>query len=227
MSGATVAIGAGVAAAGAGVSAYANNQALRKQDATAAQGILKQGALRQQAGAEVDKTIRDRATNNAANVTANERSLNEQYAAALQRANPVQSGAVSTVPGAGKRYAADVLAARGNVSKFGTDLASRTAAIDAPALTNQQTQLAMGDTATKLGLMNDTSVNQNALTEMQVKAIQANPWLLAGGAALQGAGEAYAGGAGAKGVSKYGKIPAGGTGIMADNGLTGSVAGLA
>lgn len=204
-----IAIGAGTAAAGAGVSAYANNQQLRKQDATAAQGIIKQNALRGQAGAVVDKTIQERATNNAANLEANKNTLNQQYAAALQRANPVQSGAVSSTPGAGKRYAADVLASRGDIGKYGTDLASRTAAIDAPVLTNQQTQLAMGDTATKLGLIHDTSANQGALTDLQVKAIQANPWLLAGGAALQGAGEAYAGSGTLNGKAKVAGKPAG------------------
>jgi hypothetical protein len=193
MSGATVAIGAGTAALGAGISSYAQNQALRKQDSAAAAGIVRQGALRQQANADVTKTITDRATNNAANLNDRKRALDEQYAAALQRAAPIQGGSIVSQPGGSKRYMAGVTGARTNVADFSRDLAARTAALDAPAATNLETQLRLGDTATKLGLLGDTSANEGNLTEMQVKAIQANPWLLAGGAALQGAGSAYAG----------------------------------
>jgi len=194
MSGATVAIGAGVAAAGAGATAYANNQALRKQDSAAAAGIMRQNLLRGQANADVTKTIQDRAVDNSANLNAAKNSLQSQYALALQRAMPTQKGSLSDQPGGSKRYAAGVNAARTGVGQFSNDLAARTAALDAPAVENLQTQLRLGDTATKLGLLGDTSANEGALTEMQVKAIQANPWLLAGGAALQGAGSAYASG---------------------------------
>jgi len=177
---------------------YAQNQALRKQDAAAARGIMAQNALRSQANADVTKTIQDRAVDNSANLNAAKNNLQSQYALALQRAMPTQKGSLSDQPGGSKRYAAGVNAARIGVGDFSNDLAARTAALDAPAAENLQTQLRLGDTATKLGLLGDTSANQGALTDLQVKAIQANPWLLGAGAVLQGAGSAYAGGAGGK-----------------------------
>lgn len=192
MSGTALAIGAGVSALGAGVSAYAQNQQLRKQDNIAAQGIINQGALRQQANSDVQKLIKNTGENNAANIARNQTTQEQEYAAALQRAAPTQGGALTTQPGASKAYAAAVNSARGNVAQFGSDLGKSTAATDAPQLTQIQTQEALGDTATKLGLLNDTSANQNRLMQIQASAVQANPWLQAGGGILQGAGTGYA-----------------------------------
>lgn len=186
-------IATGVAVVGSGIKMYASNQQLRKQDDLAAAGIRRQGMLRDQANADVSKTITDRAVNNDANLAANRTAEQQAYGAALQRALPVQGGAVNPVPGSSKRYAADVLASRADVGKFGQDLAGRTAAIDAPQLTNLQTQLAMGDTATKLGLLHDTSSNEENVNNMQVKAIQANPWLMTAGELMQAGGTAAAG----------------------------------
>jgi len=198
MTGEAVAIGAGVSALGAGVSAYANNQALKKQDSAAAAGIMAQNRLRAQAQQDVSTTIQKVAQDNSANISRNQTTQQQEYAAALQRAAPTQSGAITAQPGASKRYAADVATAQAGVAKYGSDLSASTAAIDAPQLTQMQTQQTLGDTATKLGLLSDTSANQNALTQMQVRAIQANPWMLAAGSAIQGAGQGYiAGNAGA------------------------------
>ena len=192
MSGTALAIGAGVSALGAGVSAYAQNQQLRKQDNIAAQGIINQGALRQQANSDVQKLIKNTGQNNAANIARNQTTQEQEYAAALQRAAPVQGAALTTQPGASKAYAADVMNARNNVAQYGSDLGKSTAATDAPQLTQIQTQEALGDTATKLGLLNDTSANQNRLMQIQAGAVQANPWLQAVGGILQGAGTGYA-----------------------------------
>ena len=192
MSGASVAIGAGVAAAGAGVDAYAQHQALNKQDQAAAAGIMRQNLLRNQAQADVAQNIKQ-AQQNPQNIAKNQAAEQATYASALQKAAPVQGAALTSQPGASAKYADAVMKARGDVADYGTGLAQRTAAIDAPQITNLQTQLGLGDTATKLGALSDTSGNLNNLTEMQVKAITANPWLLAAGKTLQGAGTAYAG----------------------------------
>jgi len=191
MTGEAVAVGAGVSALGAGVGAYANNQALKKQDAAAAAGLMRQRALQGQANADVQQGVIKTATNNNANLAKNREAEQEQYAAALQRAQPVQSGSISGAPGGSKRYAADVMAARSGVADYGAKLGASTAAIDAPSLTNMQTQEALGDTATKLGLLGDTSNSVNNLTKMNVNSIQANPWVLAAGQALMGAGQGY------------------------------------
>ncbi len=189
MSGLTIAISAGLAAAGAGTEAYANNQAAKQQDQIAAQGILKQAALKQQANADVSKNIQT-ASKNQTNVDTNQSALQEQYDAALNRGAPVQA-TQGAMPGGSKRFAADTTAALANNANYGRTIAGTAAAVGAPQLTNMETQAGLGSTATSLAGLNDTSNQQNALTQMQVNAVTANPWLLATGAALQGASKGY------------------------------------
>jgi len=185
MTWAAIGIGAGLAAAGAGTEAYANHQALTKQDQAAAAGIAAQQRLKNQAQATIAPTIQT-AKNNQQNINANQTALDSQYAAALSRAAPVQS-TVGALPGASKAYAADVARAQGQDASFGRNYASLTAAAGAPNLTNQQTQEQLGAAATTLGGLNQQSQNQNQLTQLQVQSIAANPWLLAIGSALGGA----------------------------------------
>jgi hypothetical protein len=231
MSGLTIAISAGLAAAGAGTEAYANNQQLRAQDRVAAQGLVQQGILKQQANADVQKNIQQAQGNQKA-VNTNQADLTAQYAAALQRAAPVQ-GTQGAMPGASKRYAADTTAAQQAALKYGTGLATTAAGVGAPQLTNEQTQQSLGDTATKLGGLSDQSAQQAALTNMQVQSIQANPWLLAAGAALQGASKGYGSYAGynnaaaqplGSGTAQVGGTA--GTGVVAGNANRYTLTGL-
>ena len=73
--------------------------------------------------------------------------------------------------------------------------------------------------------MSDTSNRQANLAKLREQAVQANPWLNAAGQFISGAGQGAASAYGS-GNSKYGKIPKGGAGIYADNGLTTSLAGV-
>lgn len=213
MTGLTIAISAGLAVAGAGTEAYANNQQLRSQDAAAARGMVQQGILKQQANADVQKNIQQAQGNQKA-LNTNQADLTSQYAAALQRAAPVQ-GTQGAMPGASKRYAADTTAAQQAAIKYGTGLATTAAAVGAPQLTNQQTQQGLGNTATQLGGLSDQSAQQAALTNLQVQSIQANPWLLAAGAALQGASKGYGSYAGyGKGAAPAGWSIGGQTGDL-------------
>ena len=134
MSGATLAISAGLAAAGAGVSAYSNNQNMRKQDRDAAAGIIKQGQLQRQGDADVQKNIAQ-AKNNAEMNAKNQQGQEAQYAAALQRARPTQDSSFTVAPGASSRYAADVGKAIQGNQQFGANQAKSLSITDAPMLT--------------------------------------------------------------------------------------------
>jgi hypothetical protein len=219
MTWAAIGISAGLAAAGAGTEAYANHQALTKQDQVAAAGIQAQQRLKQQAQQTIAPTIKS-AQNNQQNVQANQTSLDSQYAAALNRASPVQS-TVGALPGASKAYAQSVADAQAQNRTFGTNYANLTAAAGAPVLTNQQTQEQLGGAATQLGGIQQQSANQNQLTQMQVQAITANPWLLALGSALGGASKGYGSYAGYKGPSSVASnvSPNNGYGAVMDAGL--------
>jgi len=213
------ALAAGTAAAvGAGVQGYAQNQALRKQDRIAADSIRQQGQIQNQAQDVVRQTIQKNATEQQANLQQNQQKQQAQYLDALRRAAPVQNSSTPAVAGASKAYADAAASAQKDNVQFGRTLAGQTAAIDAPQLTQLQTQEGLGDAATQLGLINDTSNRQANLAKLREQAITANPWLNAAGQFISGAGSGLASGGGKKKAAT-----SGGAGIMADNGLGASL----
>lgn len=218
-------VGGAASAVGAGVSAYANNQALRKQDRIASDSIKAQAAQQSQADQVVKKTVQDTATNEQANLQANQQKQQNAYLEALQRAAPTQNASSPAVAGASKAYADATTKATADNATFGRTLASQMATTDAPQLTQLGTNLKLGDASTQLGLINDTSNRQANLAKLQEQAVTANPWLSAAGQFISGAGNGYASSAGGSNYSKYGKIPKGGVGVSADNGLATSLSG--
>jgi len=220
----TGALVAGAAsAAGAGVNAYAQNQALRRQDRIAADSIKQQGQNREQANQIVQRTIKDTATQQTENLAANKQKQQAQYLEALRRAAPTQNASQPNVAGASKAYADAAASAQQSDTQFGRTLADQMSTTDAPQLTQLQNNLQLGGASSELGLISDTSSRQANLARLQEQAVRANPWLSAAGDFLSGAGQGYGSSLGG-GASKYGKIPKSGAGVYADNGL-GSLAG--
>lgn len=212
----TVALAAGAASAvGAGVNAYAQNQALRKQDRIAANSIRQQAQIQSQSNDVVRSTVQKNATDQQQNLQANQQKQQAAYLDALRRAAPVQASSTPAVAGASKAYADAAASATKDNTAFGRTLATQTAKTDAPQLTALQTQQSLGDAATQLGMLNDTSSHEANLAKLQENAVTANPWLTAAGNFISGAGQGAASAYGAK------KKPAAatGSGIMADNGL--------
>lgn len=218
-------VGGGTAALGAGVSAYAQNQAMRRQDSAAANGIRQQQQDQSQADQVVKNTVQNTATNEQENLQANKQKQQNAYLSALQRAAPTQTNATPVVSGASKAYADAAASATKDNAQFGRTLADQMSTTDAPLLTAQNTALSLGDASTKLGIINDTSNRQANVAKLQEQAITANPWLQAAGQFISGAGQGYASGsAGKKRGATYGSGP--GQGIMADSGLGSSLGGM-
>lgn len=215
-----------LAAAGSATSAYANNQQLRRQDNVEANSIRQQGLLRDQANQVVQKTVKSTATDQQANLDANKKTQQAAYLAALQRAAPTQSTATPNVSGASKAYAQAASGATQENARFGRTLADQMSTTDAPLLTQQDTSLKLGDAATQLGLINDTSGREANLARLKAQAITANPWLAAAGSTLSGAASAYGARAGGSNYSKYGSTGKKGVGTMADNGLATNLSGI-
>lgn len=216
MSGAySAATAAALTIAGSAAEAYGNNQTLRKQDSIAAQGIRNQTALQTQAQQGVQKTIQKVGVDNAANDAQNQKIQQAQYMAALARAAPVQGSSLTTTPGASSRYAQQVVDAQAANKSFGAGQASLMARTTAPQLTQMQDQQNLGNEATQLGLLNDTSNSQANLTKLQAGSVQVNPWLLAASAALKGAGAGMSTYGGAKKVPGNGTLPDTSDGVAA------------
>ena len=200
-------VGVGISVVGTGVGLYSQNQAVRKQDKEAASNLIQQGQLRDKANADVQKNI-TQAKDNPANLARAQEDENAQYAAALQRAKPTGQDAAFTAPaGASSRYASDVNSAIKGNEAFGANQARSMSITDAPGITNLNTQLGLGDTATKIGLIGDQSNQLNALSQQRVASTTANPWLSTLGALMQGGGAAYAGGSLAKKKTSLSDVP--------------------
>lgn len=182
-------ISAALAAAGAATSGYAQSQQLKKQDEVAAQGIIKQGQIGQQAQADVGKNIKSASQSNA-DASAKQAQQLSQFRSALQQGQNVSNSAAPSVPGASKAFTA----AQG---RAGTSANDYVQALANSAATTQGTQLErvgeneqLGDTASKLGLLSSQSQQEQALTKLKVQSTQANPWLKSLGLLLSAAGAA-------------------------------------
>jgi hypothetical protein len=156
------------------------------QDNLAAQGIMRQGQLNSQANQKVsDLTAKIAGSNPQAAIDAQKAS----YMKALQSVAPAQ--AAPGLPGASKKYQAAEGIAGSNVQNYGDTQAGLMARTDAPTIQRLGDQVQIGDTAGGLGLLQNTSANQNAVTQMGIKSVAPNPWLQAVSGLAGAAGNAY------------------------------------
>lgn len=175
-------IAAGLSAAGSGAGMVASNNQLQKQDQIAAQGIARQSAINKQASGQVSDLTKKVAADDPTAIANN---LKAQYAAALQNNSTDTEPGVS---GGSKRYSEATQKANANVGAYGGQQAGLDAQVNAPTLQRLGDQEQIGATAGNLGLLQNQSNNQEALTQTEVKSVAANPWLSAIGGVLKGAG---------------------------------------
>lgn len=203
-------IGGLISAAGAGTQMVASNKKAKEQDRLAAQGIIEQGAKNQEAGKKVNKNIQDVA---AANPQAQAAARAQDYVSAIRRAQPTANVGLGAVQGANARYAEDVDAAKSTSMAQALDRAGTQAAVDAPAMLRQKEAEGRANTAQQIGMIGEDSKQLDYINRLRIANVKNNPWLMAAGSVLKGAGTGYAaGGAGGWGGGT-------GTGTMADNGL--------
>jgi len=159
MSGVFTAVAA-LTLAGTGATAYANNQNLRKQDSQTASSIIKQGALNSQATSDVNKVNAAIARSSPQDA---QKAQNAAYLKALQEAQPTQSGVNPGVKGASKRYGDASAASQQDVGNYARATASNLAATAAPQIQRIGEGNAIANTASNLGLLNDSSGAQAGL----------------------------------------------------------------
>jgi len=185
---------AALSAVGTGVSAYNQNQTMRKQDSQAASNLIKQQAINSQATQKVDQL-------NSAIAKSNPDDARKQqtaaYLEALNRAAPTQGTVTPATKGASKRFAQATAGAQQDVSDYARSTANNLAATAAPSLQRINEGNAIAGTASGLGLLNDQSNNQQGIFRTQLAGDANDPWLGALSGLLQGAGagaSTYAGG---------------------------------
>lgn len=169
-------IGAALAAASAATSAVANNQANKKQDQIAAEGIVKQGQLNKQAVANVDQTTKSVSQSNA-DAQAKQASTLQNFRQSLQQSNNISGSAEPGVPGASKAYKAAQTQATGSANAYVGNIAQSAATTEGTQLERVDEGNKLADTAGKLGLISGQSNEQNYLTQLKERAVQPNPWL--------------------------------------------------
>lgn len=183
------AIAAAISAAGAGVNAYSQNQTLRSQDQAAAAGIRNQEQLQRQGEATVNQNVQKMsAAQSQANVDAASAKQLAAYRAALSAGSTAPGASPTPVAGASGAYKARAAQAGGNASDFVNALAASGAKTEGTQLERVQEGQGMADTASKLGLLNTQSQGQDYLTQLKIRAQQANPWLTSAGILLGGTG---------------------------------------
>lgn len=168
-----------------GLSAYNQNQALKKQDAATAAGIRQNALLQQQANARVNQVVQQQAQSNPAQITADR---NAQYLDALRQNQQLAQQRLLR-SGLGQAYAQRAAANQGAENDYAQRMANLMAQADAPGLQRQQEAFNFGDLGTDIGVLNDQSRGNQFVTGLKVKGIQPNPLL---GALAQG-GQTYLG----------------------------------
>lgn len=179
-------------AGGAGLTGYAQNQALKKQDEETARGIMRSQELQRTANSRVGQEI---AKVKASNPDAERQTATNEYLAALKQNNLTNGGpALATPVGAvSGRFAQDVSSARAGAGADARGLAGTLASIDAPTLQRQREAQSQAGAASDLAELNRQAGADQFLTQLRTSAIQPNPWLMGAGQGLSSFGPAFAG----------------------------------
>lgn len=196
----TVYIAAALAAAGAATSSYAQSQQLKKQDSIAAQGIIKQGQLNNQANNDVKQNVATVAQSNAKTQAASAAQL-ASYQKALQAGTANANAADPNVPGASKAFGAEQAKSKGSAQDYVNAIANSAATTNGTQLERVGENQQMGQTAQDLSDLTRQSNEQSYVTKLQVQATKANPWLSGLGTALSAAGSFGGYGAGINAAS--------------------------
>jgi hypothetical protein len=150
--------------AAAGAQVYNQNQAIRRQDQQAAQGIQQQGRLQRQADERVGQEISQLEASNAEGERAQRLG---DYMDTLRR----NARAAENVQGYGERAAG---------------LLSR---IDAAGMQRQREGFGYGHLASDLGQIGRASAGDQFINDLRVRSIRRNPWVdMASGVAMSAAG---------------------------------------
>jgi len=196
-------IGGLIAAAGAGAQAYEGNQTMRKQDRASAQAIINQGAKNAKGNQAVQQNIKQLQTSNPEGDIA---SRVAAYTDAIKRASPQAQGGLTAVAGGSQKYAEDVGQAKADSTAEALARGGLQARADAPLLQRQRETQQANSTATNLNMISADAQAQAFLDKLKLQSIRNNPWIMAAGQTMQGAGSAYAMGGGASGASNVNKV---------------------
>lgn len=178
-----LALALGLAAAGAGVSAYNTNKTLKKQDAAAAQGIRNQAKLQREADARVNEQVQQLEGSTMADERA--KRLDEFMATLAANRGQARGIDAGTLGSAAFQAANDAGVTRADTAAART--AGQLATADAATMQRIGEGVSYGRLATDLGLTQRRASGQQFLDDLRLRRIRRNPGLDVLAGALSGA----------------------------------------
>lgn len=192
--GAEILIPLALAAAGTGVDMYNTKRTNDKRDDLAVQGLKRQQEHQRNADARVSQQIG--ALEQSSPEASRDQALTG-YLEQLRAQRGAATGGVQNVPGASKRYAADVDTNQAAIGNYGQRVAGTLSRIQAAGRQRQQEGIGTGRMMADVAGIARNASGDDTVNRMRVAGVQANPWLTALSGVLKAAGMAYGATAGA------------------------------
>jgi len=190
-----------------GAGAINENQALRRQDRQAAEGIRRQGVIQSGASRRVGEQIEDIRTSTGEGERAE--SL-EGFLNAIRAAQGSTEGALDPVIAANPRFAERVSGGKERIATAGAEQAGRLSRIDAPLFQRQAEGSRVGRTASDINEFARQSTIEDFLTRLRVSEERPNALIDVLSRVGKGVGSALTLGGGG-GAANLGKLFKGGT----------------
>lgn len=208
-----------LAAASAGAQYINTRNTARRQDEAAAQGILNQGRIQQQADAKVNASITDLEGSD----SASERSERlDDYIQTLRNNRAGIEG--GSDPGYGSEaFKADAAQAGKDSTQYAENMAGLMARMDAPTMQRQGEAFSYGNLATDIGLIGRQSAGQRFIDDLRLNSIRRSAGLDLAAGLMGAASGSMLSGPNAYASVSGGAVPSGG---IAASGGTNNVSGI-
>lgn len=173
-----------MAAVGTGIQAKEADTTARRQDENAAQGIRTQSDRQRQADARVGQEV------NKLQASSPEDAQKQATDAFMEQLNRTKSQAygANSAGATSSAYNTDSANAATDVSQYGANRAGVLGRIDAPGLQRTAENNSRARAGTDLNLINRNAAGDQFLNQLRGQQIAPNPWAMAGGDVLKGAG---------------------------------------
>ena len=155
-----------------GAEAVNTNQALRRQDKQAAEGIRRQGVIQSGASARIGEQIED--VVQSTGESERKQSL-DGFLNALRNSSDATEGALDPVLAANPRFAERVSGGKSELRTLGAEQAGRLSRIDAPIFQRQAEAGRLGRTAVDINEFGRQSTMEDFLTRLRIASEQPNP----------------------------------------------------
>lgn len=206
-----------MAAVGTGIQAKESSDTAKEQDEIAAQNVRTQGEKQREANARVSEEITSLQNSSP---EASQKAATDAFMEQLN-ATRAQAQGGETVGAVSDAYNTDSAKASADIDQYGQTKAGVLGRISAAGRQRQDEAISANRASTDLGLIASKAAGEDFLGQLRLSQAQNNPWTMAAGQAISGAGSGMA----SSGGGTTGKVQKGGTSYGGT--YTGSTKGFA